>query len=86
LRLAAREPSTLAIGVDTNASGLVEVSRRAHKKGLGNAVFFAGEATEALLLLCGQVDAITITLPWGSLLQRVLEGERAFALAVAGAL
>jgi hypothetical protein len=29
---------------------------------------------------------VRITLPWGSLLRSVVEGEREFALAVAGAL
>jgi len=73
--------------VDTNAAGLVEGSRRAARKGgLPNVVFLVADATEALALLYGRVDEVRITLPWGSLLRRVLDGERAFALAVAGAL
>jgi hypothetical protein len=32
------------------------------------------------------VDELRITLPWGSLLRLVLEGEQAFAEAVAGSL
>jgi hypothetical protein len=65
---------------------LAEVSRRARKQRLRNALFVAADATEALTCLYGRVDVLTITLPWGSLLRRILEGERAFALAVAGAL
>jgi len=45
-----------------------------------------GDAQAALGLLAGRVDELRIVLPWGSLLRWVLEGERAFALAVAGAL
>jgi hypothetical protein len=80
----------LAIGVDTEATRLLEAARRAarsaRKGGVCNAVFLAGDASDALELLRGQADEVRITLPWGSLLRRVLEGERAFALAVAGAL
>jgi tRNA G46 methylase TrmB len=79
-------PRTLVIGVDTSAAGLNEVSRKARRAGIDNAVFVAADATEALHLLGGRVDVLTVTLPWGSLMQRVLEGEREFALAVAGAL
>ena len=66
---------------------MVEASWRAERKaGLGNALFLAGDATEALQLLHARVDELRIVLPWGSLLTAVLDGERAFALAVAGAL
>jgi len=45
-----------------------------------------GDAYEALRVLQCRVDEVRITLPWGSLLRAVLDGERAFALAVAGTL
>jgi 16S rRNA (adenine(1408)-N(1))-methyltransferase len=90
LRLARQEPCTLVIGVDADASGLREASARAarpaRKGGLPNALFVVGDASAALEVLGGRVAELRITLPWGSLLQRVLEGERAFALAVAGSL
>jgi len=86
LRLAKSCPRTLVIGADTNAAGLIDVSRKATRSGVDNAVFVVSDATDALYALRGRVDVLTITLPWGSLLQRVLEGEREFALAVAGAL
>jgi hypothetical protein len=44
------------------------------------------DATDALRTLQQSVDEVRITLPWGSLLRAVLDGERAFALAVAGSL
>jgi hypothetical protein len=49
-------------------------------------LFLVADATEALVALEGRTQEVRITLPWGSLLRRVVEGERAFALAVAGAL
>jgi tRNA G46 methylase TrmB len=87
LRLARAEPCTLAIGVDTDAAALREVSHKAARKAnLPNALFLVADATDALRGLAGCLDELRITLPWGSLLRRVLEGERKFALAVAGSL
>ena len=87
---ARRHPEALVIGVDTNASGLAEVSRRAarppRKGGLPNTLFLAAEASAALALLRGRVDQVYVTLPWGSLLRAVVEGEKEFAHAVMGAL
>ena len=90
LRIARAEPRTLAIGVDTNASGMGEASRRAaraiRKGGAPNAMFVVADAQTALEELCGCLSEVRITLPWGRLLRLVLEGEREFALAVAGSL
>jgi len=90
LRAARREPRALVIGVDADASSVREAARRAAKPaakgGLPNAIFLVGDARTALGLLVGRVDELRIVLPWGSLLHWVLEGERSFALAVAGAL
>jgi tRNA G46 methylase TrmB len=90
LALARAQPASLVIGVDASASALRENSRRAakpeRKGGLPNALFLVGDACEALSAFRGQVHELRITLPWGSLLTRVLEGERAFALAVSGSL
>jgi 16S rRNA (adenine(1408)-N(1))-methyltransferase len=90
LRAARCEATRLVIGVDTDASSLREVSRRAarpvERGGAPNALFVVGDATSALEALAERVDEVWITLPWGSLLRAVLAGERAFALAVAGSL
>jgi 16S rRNA (adenine(1408)-N(1))-methyltransferase len=90
LQRARAQPATLAIGVDTNAGNLREAIRKAakpaHKGGLPNALFVVRDATPALEALAGRVDELSIVLPWGSLLRAVLEGEREFALAVAGSL
>jgi 16S rRNA (adenine(1408)-N(1))-methyltransferase len=90
LRIAREFPTALVIGVDTNASALREVSRRAarpaHKGGLPNALFIEADAARALRELRGCVHELRIMLPWGSLLRLVLEGEQEFADAVAGSL
>jgi 16S rRNA (adenine(1408)-N(1))-methyltransferase len=90
LRAARAEPTLLAIGVNADASALRAASWQAARPvargGVPNACFLAGDAIEALRLLRGQVHEVRSTLPWGSLLRAVLEGERAFALAVAGSL
>lgn len=80
--MARRAPDVLVIGADTNASVLVEVSRKAPC----NALFVVADALETLHVLRNHLTEVRITLPWGSLLRSVLDGERAFALAVAGAL
>jgi tRNA G46 methylase TrmB len=90
IRTARNQPEVLAIGVDAESSGLCEASRRAarpeHKGGLSNALFLVGDASAALTVLRCGVDEVRITLPWGSLLRLVLDGERDFAHAVAGSL
>jgi len=90
LRLARGDPHSLVIGVDSNSSGMVDASRRAarpiRKGGAPNAVFLAADATKALIPLSGQIAELRIVLPWGSLLRAILEGDRRFALAVAGSL
>jgi tRNA G46 methylase TrmB len=87
LRLAREHPNDLVLGVDASRDALIEPSRRAARKhALPNAVFVVADAFSALRELSGRVDELRITLPWGSLLRAVLEGEREFALAVAGSL
>jgi 16S rRNA (adenine(1408)-N(1))-methyltransferase len=90
LRLARARPEALVIGVDTDAGSLREASRRAAraaaKGGLPNALFLVADARVALAALRGRVAELRVTLPWGSLLRSVLDGEREFALAVAGSL
>src|ERR1051326_8034179 len=82
LRRARKSPDMLVVGVDASADALQDASRKAPP----NALFLVADAIEALRTFEGHVDELRITLPWGSLLRRVLEGERDFALAVAGSL
>ena len=76
LARAAAEPRALVIGIDANAAGLAESSRRAARsragRGTANAIFLV-EAAETLPGPLARVaDLVTITMPWGSLLRGVL--------------
>lgn len=75
LRRARCEPSTLVIGIDASAEGLREPSRRAAAKpargGLTNALFGVLPLERAPGELVGLADALTVLLPWGSLLRAV---------------
>jgi 16S rRNA (adenine(1408)-N(1))-methyltransferase len=84
LRLARREPETLVIGVDTNASAMRAPSDRASRKpsrgGTPNALFLAGTLDELATLppLAGVVTEVRVILPWGSLLQNAACAEASF--------
>jgi 16S rRNA (adenine(1408)-N(1))-methyltransferase len=76
LARAAEWPAGLVIGIDANAAGMAESSRRAVRgNGTGrvpNALFLV-EAAEALPgPLDGVASLVTVTMPWGSLLRGVL--------------
>ena len=79
LTTAARQPGTLAIGVDASAAGMVDGSRRAARPirwgGLPNALFVVAAAEDLPHELDGLADALTVHLPWGSLLRGVLTAE-----------
>jgi 16S rRNA (adenine(1408)-N(1))-methyltransferase len=73
---AVAEPQALVIGIDANAAGMAESSRRAVRprsgRGAPNAIFLV-EAAEGLPgPLAGAASLVTITMPWGSLLRGVL--------------
>jgi hypothetical protein len=88
LRLARREPGTLVIGVDTDATAVREASDRACRKpargGVPNALFLAGTVDElaALEAMANAVAEIRVTLPWGSLLRAAAIPEAAFVASV----
>jgi 16S rRNA (adenine(1408)-N(1))-methyltransferase len=77
LRRARREPRTLVIGVDAEASALAKASRSAaalpRKGGLPNALFLAAAAERLPGPLAGSADLVTVVLPWGSLLRAILD-------------
>lgn len=84
LARALAEPATLAIGIDANAASMIESSRRAarpeRKGGRGNALFVVAAAETPPPELACLADEITITMPWGSLLDGVLgRSERVVA-------
>jgi 16S rRNA (adenine(1408)-N(1))-methyltransferase len=87
LRRAAREPSTLFIGVDPDAAALAEASRRAarpvRRGRLPNALFVLAAAEALPAELRGRADLVTIALPWGSLLRGLLRADERMLAAVA---
>jgi SAM-dependent methyltransferase len=79
LRRARREPSTLVIGVDAEASAMAAASRSAaadpRKGGLPNALFFVESAELLPGPLAGRADLVTVVLPWGSLLRGIIAAD-----------
>ena len=89
-RLAAHEPETLVIGIDSNLDSAARVLRRARrspdKGGLPNLVLVRAAADRLPAELAEQVDELRIDLPWGSLLERLLSGEPGLLTGIAGVL
>jgi len=79
LELAHRNPAWLVVGLDANAAGMAEVSRRAANRpdrgGAPNALFAVAAAEAPPGELLGRADLVAITFPWGSLLRGVLGGN-----------
>lgn len=75
LRSARAEPRRLHVGIDSNADGLREASRRAGRKpqrgGAPNAMFVRAAADALPEELGGLASTLTVLLPWGSLLEGV---------------
>jgi hypothetical protein len=73
--VAARNPDTLVIGVDANVDALRATSRRFAAKpsrgGLSNALLARLSLADAPGELAGLADALTVLLPWRSLLAAV---------------
>ena len=80
-------PATLCVGLDTDAAAMRERSTRAarpaRRGGLPNALFLAGDARALPAAFAGRIDAVHLTLPWGSLLRMVLEAETDLVAAIA---
>ncbi len=76
LAAAVREPAALVLGLDANAAGMAESSRRAarpiRKGGLANARFVLAAVEAPPVELAGIADLVTVRLPWGSLLRGVV--------------
>lgn len=78
-RSARLDPTTLVVGVDACADGLRAVARRLAAKpargGLSNAMLGVLALEQAPGELVGLADALTVLLPWGSLLRAVARPE-----------
>jgi 16S rRNA (adenine(1408)-N(1))-methyltransferase len=81
LRSARAEPRLLHVGIDANADGLREASARASRKpqrgGAPNALFVRATAEALPEELSGLATAVTLLLPWGSLLRAMAAPEPA---------
>jgi len=86
LATAAQRPDTLVVGVDANAAGMAEASRKAARRNaLPNALFVVAAAENPPPGLDGLADALRVNFPWGSLLRGVIGHDDA-VLAGAAAL
>jgi len=87
LACAAREPATLALGLDANAASMAEASRRAarsaRKGGLANAAFIVASAGAVPAELRGLAHLVTVRFPWGSLLRGVVGRDEVVAAGLA---
>lgn len=76
-RTARRHPDWLCVGIDANASGLRETSRRAARRmtrgGTPNAWFIRARAEEPPTACRGIADEIRVHYPWGGLLRGLME-------------
>jgi 16S rRNA (adenine(1408)-N(1))-methyltransferase len=81
LATAAARPDLLVVGVDANAAGMAEASRRAaaspRRGGLPNALFVVAAAEALPAELDGLAGAVTVYFPWGSLLRGLLGADPA---------
>jgi 16S rRNA (adenine(1408)-N(1))-methyltransferase len=79
--VASRHADLFVIGVDTNAAALRETSRRfaarPKRGGLPNALLGRLALADAPGELAGLADALTVLLPWGSLLEAVARPDAA---------
>ena len=86
LRTAKAEPSTLVIGIDANAEGMIERSRRAASKpsrgGASNALFVHAPIEKLPEELEGLATRVTVLFPWGSLLRAVWSPDPAALLSL----
>jgi 16S rRNA (adenine(1408)-N(1))-methyltransferase len=80
---AAREPHTLAIAVDANASAMHDGSRRARRRHLLNALFVVASAEALPRELDAAADALHVHFPWGSLLRGLVRGDDAVLAGIA---
>ncbi|WP_444980711.1 class I SAM-dependent methyltransferase [Nocardia xishanensis] len=75
LAAAIAAPERLVIGVDANAAGMSEVSRKAARGKLANTLFVVAAAERLPRELDGVADLVTVYFPWGSLLRGILTAD-----------
>ena len=75
LRAARDDPDTFAIALDPSVDRLRDGARTALRQKLVNALFVVASIEQLPCELDGRADAVTITLPWGSLLRGVVQAD-----------
>ncbi|MCI0697067.1 class I SAM-dependent methyltransferase [candidate division KSB1 bacterium] len=78
--LSARQnPDKFFIGIDANASALVKLSEKIHRKpakgGLANVLFVQAAVEDLPCELNGVASEVHVNFPWGSLLRTVAAGD-----------
>ena len=74
LRLARREPGTLAIGIDPDVASMRRAAGKAARDRLANALFVVASVEALPAELDGVADHVSILFPWGSLLRGIVAG------------
>ncbi|MGV9822552.1 class I SAM-dependent methyltransferase [Nocardia xishanensis] len=75
LAAATAAPERLVIGVDANAAGMAEASRKAARGKLANTLFVVAAAERLPRELDGVADLVTVYFPWGSLLRGIVTAD-----------
>lgn len=82
LARARTEPTTLVLGIDSNAAGIAAAASRASRApgrgGLANARFIVASVEGLPASLVRGADLVTIQMPWAALLRGLLNGDEAF--------
>ncbi len=77
---ARQNPDKFYMGIDANASALVKLSEKIHRKpakgGLANALFVQAAVEDLPCELDGIASEVHVNFPWGSLLRAVAAGDR----------
>ncbi len=76
---ARQNPDKFYIGIDANASALIKLSEKIHRKpekgGLANALFVQAAVEDLPCELDGMASEVHVNFPWGSLLRTVATGD-----------
>ena len=84
LHAARADPRALVIGIDADASSMLEASRRAERGPVPNALFVVAAVESLPRELHGVADEVRIHFPWGSLLRGIVDADRTVLSGIAG--
>lgn len=75
---ALENPDKLFLGVDPVEKQLRIYSKRANRKRLKNILFVLASADDIPSELFSKIDKVYINLPWGTLLEKIIKGDKYF--------